>query len=106
MSEWKGKERVKYDEGRECFCVDFRSLVMSMQSLGFLPGQVMHAGSSHPDDRLVEVFLLYCSERCCSGEARCCSQGACSPEEGMSDWGCQNVDASGGDFKCLRKRGR
>lgn len=86
-------------------CVCFGSLVMSMESLRVLPGQVVHAGSSHPDDRLVEVSLLYRSERFSSGKARCCSQGACSPEEGMSEWGCQNVDASGGDFKCLRKRG-
>lgn len=95
----KKNECVKeVDEGMECLQRVWVS-GDEYEELEVLPGQVMHAGSSHPDDRLVKMSLLYWSERCSSGEGRSCSQRACSPEERMSDLGCQNVDASGEALK-------
>lgn len=59
--------------------------VFGTNKLQDLPVEVVHAGSSHPEDRSVKMSLLYGSERFSNGEGRCCGKGACSPEECMSN---------------------
>lgn len=88
---WEEECEKEVDEGMECL----RRVWVSggeYEEPEVLPFQVMHAGSSHPDDRLVKMSLLSWFERCSSGEGRSWSQRARSPEERMSDWGCHNVE--------------